>query len=99
MRRRQLCRHRAGAVSRRLLMTVHSNGRAGGAPTKGTQIAALEAKHNEEQVLAEGALFGERRVAWARLAMTVMFGVLTNVRPQGNSFEIQLAGTIYTLLA
>jgi len=38
-------------------------------PTKGTEIAALEARYNEQQILAEGAVIGERRAALARLAM------------------------------
>lgn len=41
-------------------------------------VAALEARRNEDEVLAEGALLGERRVAWARLAMIGMFGVIAS---------------------
>ncbi len=48
-------------------------------PTKGTAIAALEALRNESQTRAEGALVGERRAAWARLAMIVMFAIVTNL--------------------
>ncbi|HEY5944467.1 MAG TPA: adenylate/guanylate cyclase domain-containing protein [Kofleriaceae bacterium] len=68
-------------------------------PTKGTEIAALEAQRNEQQVLAEGALIGERRVAWARLAMIAMFGIITNVRPLGGSTRMAIAGAAYTALA
>lgn len=40
----------------------------------GTQVHRLnEARRNEELVLAESALLGERRVAWVRLAMIALF--------------------------
>lgn len=68
-------------------------------PTKGTEIAALEARRNEQQVLGDGALLGERRVAWARLAMIAMFGILTNVRAGGSSRAMAIAGAIYTAFA
>ena len=68
-------------------------------PTKGTEIAALEARRNEQQVLAEGALLGERRAAFARLAMIAMFGIISNVRPEGTSFAMTAAGAVYTALA
>lgn len=48
-------------------------------PTKGTEIAALEAQRNEVQVRAEGSLLGERRAALARIAMVVMFGIVSNL--------------------
>lgn len=67
--------------------------------TRGTEIAALEARRNEEQVLAEGALIGERRVAWIRLAMIAMFGIISNLRPQGTSLEMKAFGFAYTLLS
>jgi hypothetical protein len=67
--------------------------------TRGTAIAALEAKRNEEQVLAEGALLGERRVAWIRLAMIAMFGIISNLRPMGTSFEMKAFGFAYTVLS
>ena len=63
-----------------------------------TAIAAIEAGRNEQQVLAEGALLGERRVAWARLAMIAMFGVISNVGRQG-SVAMTIVGASYTLLA
>jgi adenylate cyclase len=68
-------------------------------PTKGTEIAALEAQRNEHQVLAEGALVGERRVAWARLVMIAMFGIISNVRPIGASTTMGITGAAYTALA
>ena len=67
-------------------------------PTKGTEIAALEAQRNEQQVLAEGALLGERRAAWARLAMIAMFGFISNVRAEGSSLAMTIAGLIYTVI-
>ena len=48
--------------------------------TKGTEIAALEARHNEELVRAEGALLGEKRAAIARLAMIALFAIVTQIR-------------------
>jgi adenylate cyclase len=48
-------------------------------------------------VLAEGALVGERRVAWARLAMIAMFGIISNVRVEGSSTQMTIAGALYTL--
>jgi adenylate cyclase len=68
-------------------------------PTKGTEIAALEAQRNEQQVLAEGALLGERRVAIARLAMIAMFGIISNVRPIGTSRAMTISGAVYTLIS
>ena len=65
-------------------------------PTKGTEIAALEALRNEQQVLAEGALVGERRIAWARLSMIAMFGIISNLRPLGTSFRMFIVGAVYT---
>jgi adenylate cyclase len=66
-------------------------------PTKGTQVAALEARRNEDQVLAEGALLGERRAAAARLAMIAMFGIISSLR--GSSTPMSIAGAIYTVVA
>jgi adenylate cyclase len=43
--------------------------------TATTVLRDQEAKRNEELVLAESALTGERRVAWVRVAMVVMFGL------------------------
>lgn len=72
---------------------------SGKEPTKGTEIAALEAQRNEDQVLAEGALLGERRVAWARLVMVAMFGIISNARPLGTSLPMKVSGAIYTVFA
>jgi adenylate cyclase len=47
--------------------------------TRGTQIAVLEAERNERQTLAEGGLQGEKRVAYARLVMVVMFALATQI--------------------
>jgi adenylate cyclase len=66
--------------------------------TKGTELAALEASRNEQQVLAEGALLGERRVAWARLAMVAMFGVIANVEHKGSRAMI-IVGSSYSVFA
>ena len=68
-------------------------------PTKGTEIAALEAQRNEEEVLAEGALVGERRTAYARLVMIAMFGIISNLRPLGSSIEMKAVGAFYILVA
>jgi adenylate cyclase len=66
-------------------------------PTRVTEIAALEAQRNEAAVLAEGALLGERRAAWARLAMITMFGIVTST----GAFHLPsfLLGAAYTLFA
>jgi adenylate cyclase len=66
-------------------------------PTKGTEIAALEAQRNEQQVRAEGALLGEKRAAIARLVMIAMFGLVSRLR--GGPFNaVQfIAGTGYAL--
>ncbi len=50
--------------------------------TEVTAIAAREAARNEELTIAAGALIGERRVAWARLAMVLMFGFATEIAPR-----------------
>jgi adenylate cyclase len=69
-------------------------------PTKGTEIAALEAKRNEQEVLAHGALQGERRAAIARIAMIVMFGLVTNLDPGQSGDRAQtIVGGAYTLWA
>ena len=64
----------------------------------GTRIAALEAKRNEEQVLAAGALIGERRVGWARLVMIAMFAAIAYARA-GSSRAMTVVGAAYTLFA
>jgi adenylate cyclase len=66
-------------------------------PTRTTEVAGLEAKFNEDQVLAEGALLGERRVAWARLAMVIAFGLIANLKPHGTSLAQTGAGALYTV--
>jgi adenylate cyclase len=71
--------------------------------TRGTQIAELEAARNERQVIAEGGLAGERRVAWARLVMIALFAV-SNQLPRSVTGEdelpLQMAiGSVYTCLA
>jgi adenylate cyclase len=66
-------------------------------PTKGTEIAALEAKRNEQEVLAAGALQGERRAGIARLAMILMFGLVTNLDPNQAGDAIQTGvGAVYS---
>jgi adenylate cyclase len=68
-------------------------------PTKGTEIAALEARRNEEEVLAEGALLGEKRAAIARFAMIALFAIVAIVRG-GERNWVQLGvGTFYTFFA
>ena len=69
-------------------------------PTRGTEIAALEAQRNEQEVLAEGGLLGEKRAAWGRLAMVAMFGVITQVSGESSRamFLVGLGYTIYTLV-
>lgn len=52
--------------------------------TKGTEIAALEARRNEEATRAEGAFVGERRAALARLAMIAMFALVVNLGGSAN---------------
>ncbi len=66
-------------------------------PTKGTEIAALEAQRNELEVRAEGALLGEKRAAIARLVMIAMFGLVARTR--GGPFNaVQfITGTGYAL--
>jgi adenylate cyclase len=68
-------------------------------PTKGTEIAALEAQRNEAEVRAEGNLLGERRAAIARLAMIAMFGALTEADAAHRSVAKVVVGATYTLLA
>jgi adenylate cyclase len=68
-------------------------------PTKGTEIAALEAQRNEAEVRAEGNLLGERRAAIARLAMIAMFGVVTELDSAHRNSTNAIVGGIYTLLA
>ena len=44
-----------------------------------TGVAAAEARHNEDVVLAEAALIGEKRVAVVRLALMALFGLSQEV--------------------
>ncbi len=65
-------------------------------PTKGTEIAALEASRNEQQVRAQGSLVGERRASIARLVMIAMFGIIANAG--GHTDLLQTAvGATYTV--
>jgi hypothetical protein len=66
--------------------------------TRGTEIAALEAERNEQQVLAEAALQGERRAAIARLAMILMFALVSNLDAGERKDLVQtIVGASYTL--
>jgi adenylate cyclase len=68
-------------------------------PTKGTEIAALEAQRNEAQVRADGSLAGEKRVAIARLAMIVMFAGVSVIRGGSHNWSQTAVGAIYSVLA
>jgi adenylate cyclase len=69
-------------------------------PTQGTEVAALEAEQNAAEVLAEGALLGERRAAIARLAMITMFALVTNFgRASGQDRYQTYVGAAYGLFA
>ena len=68
--------------------------------TKGTEIAALEAERNELEVRAEGALLGERRAAIARLAMVLMFGLVSSLgspNPDPMPMYLGIGYTAYSL--
>ncbi len=68
--------------------------------TKGTEVAALEAARNEAEVLADGALHGERRAAIARLVMIVMFALVSNLDPAQRADSTQfLVGASYTVIS
>jgi adenylate cyclase len=67
-------------------------------PTKGTEIAALEARYNEHRVLAEGAVLGERRAALARLVMVAMFAAVTLLGGAGGRAQT-LVGLVYMAYA
>ena len=65
-------------------------------PTKGTEIAAIEAARNELQVRAQGSLVGERRTSIARLVMIAMFAIIANAG--GHTDLVQTAvGATYTV--
>jgi adenylate cyclase len=68
-------------------------------PTKGTEIAALEAARNEAQVRADGALANEKRVAIARLAMVVTFGVVSAARSGPHNWAQAIVGSVFGLYA
>ncbi len=68
-------------------------------PTKGTEIAALEAQRNEEQVRAEGSLLGERRAAIARLFMIVMFGGVSIMRAGPRNTAQSVVGALFAIYA
>jgi adenylate cyclase len=73
--------------------------------TRGTVMAAIEAKRNEQITFAEGSLLGERRAAAARLIMIAMFAIITNVpgigaaAPVNKDIRAAIVGTVYSLLA
>jgi len=67
-------------------------------PTKGTEVAALEAQRNEAQVRAEGSLLGERRSAIARIAMVAMFGIVSRLGGQSD-LTMMTVGASYTAFA
>lgn len=62
-------------------------------PTKGTEVAALEAQRNEAQVRAEGSLLGERRSALARIAMIAMFGLVSRLGGQSDLTQTIVGGS------
>src|SRR5205823_7060100 len=66
-------------------------------PTKGTEIAALEAKRNVNQVRADGALLGERRAAIARLVMIALFGLVSTLRGGPRNWYQLGVGSAYSL--
>jgi adenylate cyclase len=68
-------------------------------PTEGTEIAALEARRNELEVRAEGALLGERRAALARVAMIMMFGAVTQLAAKDRPPATMYLGVAYSLYA
>ena len=68
--------------------------------TKGTEVAALEAARNEADVLADGALHGERRAAIARIVMIVMFALVSNLDPAQRSDSTQFfVGATYMVIS
>ena len=69
------------------------------APTRGTEIAALEARQNEVEVRSQGALLGERRAALARLAMVAMFGLITQLSDAHRPALTMYIGFGYTVFA
>ncbi|HTR53281.1 MAG TPA: adenylate/guanylate cyclase domain-containing protein [Kofleriaceae bacterium] len=73
--------------------------RAAREPTKGTEIASLEAQRNELEVRAMGALVGERRSAIARLAMVAMFGAISELADPHHSASGVYVGIAYTTFA
>ncbi|MGE5184977.1 MAG: adenylate/guanylate cyclase domain-containing protein [Acidobacteriota bacterium] len=68
-------------------------------PTKGTEIAALEAQRNEDQVRAEGSLLGEKRAAVARLVMILMFALVSVTRAGPHNWRQSAVGTTFMAYA
>jgi adenylate cyclase len=70
-----------------------------------TAIAALEAQRNEEETLAAGALEGERRASFARVAMVLLFAFCAEVLPRLENEAVagglarKIVGTAYTIFA
>jgi len=67
-----------------------------GEPTRGTEIAVLEGRRNAEQVRAEGALFGERRAAKARIAMIALYALVSMIRGGPHNWAQTGVGAAYT---
>lgn len=68
-------------------------------------MAAFEARRNEDETLAAGALEGERRAAIARVAMVVMFGLCAEALPELRGEAVtsdlprRLVGALYSVFA
>jgi adenylate cyclase len=73
--------------------------------TRGTVMAAIEARRNEQVTFAQGSLVGERRAAIVRLVMVAMFAAITNVpgiggeAPLNRDSRAAIAGALYSLIA
>jgi adenylate cyclase len=67
--------------------------------TKGTEIAALEARRNVELVRAEGSLLGEKRAAIARFAMIALYAIVSTVRGGPRNWAQFGVGVGYTVFA
>jgi adenylate cyclase len=97
--------------TRRLYLRSMLTGMSSSSPlpphgTATTVLRQAEAKRNEEMVLAESSLAGERRVAWARLAMIVMFALSFEVfarlvfhRPSAMPLPRTIAVALYVAFA
>jgi adenylate cyclase len=70
-----------------------------------TAIAALEAQRNEEETLAAGALAGERRASYARVAMVFLFAFSAQVlplllnEPSVDEVSRKIVGSCYMIFA